>query len=189
MRKNRQNKRMLLTVAVILCLAFVGLFMVQVDRVSADGSGQVAPGTALQSESGVPTAQETGVIGAIVKMISALVVVIASVYLGIYLLKRLTQKRPGQNTKSDVLEVLQTTHLGPHKAISLVKVGKRSVLVGVTDSRISTLTELDEAETQEMYAQAPSQEAGDSFAGTLKNATGRLRSFTLRSKRTVLGNS
>ncbi len=189
MRKNKQNKRMLLTVAVILCLAFVGLFMVQVDKVSADGSSPVATATAQQSETGVTTAQETSVIGAIVKMISALVVVIASVYIGIFLLKKLTQKRSGQNTKSDVLEVLQTTHIGPHKAISLVKVGKRSVLVGVTDTQISTLTELDEVETQEVYAQAPSQEAGDSFAGTLKNATGRLRSFTLKSKRTVLEGS
>ena len=177
---------MLLTVAVILCLAVVGLFMIQVDKVSADGSNTAVSATAAQSEAGVTTAQETGVIGAIVKMISALVVVIVSVYVGIYLLKRLTQKRPGQNTKTDVLEILQTTHIGPHKAISLVKVGKRSVLVGVTDSQISTLTELDEVETQEVYAQAPSQEAGDNFAGTLKNATSRLRSFTLKSKQTVL---
>ncbi len=185
----KHNRRRLVTVSVILAAALAGLFMVNTEPVSADRSFDYSAAQASDpaANEALPTSPESGFTGAMVKMISALAVVVICVYVGLYLLKRLTGKRSGAALKNDVLEVLQTTHLGPRKTISLVKVGNRSVLVGVTEQQISTITELDSQETEEILAVEPAAEVKtDAFAGVLKNATSRIKSFGLTRKQTAL---
>jgi len=42
------------------------------------------------------------------------------------------------------VKVLETTHLTPRRAIHLIRVGDRKLLIGATDQTISLLTELDD---------------------------------------------
>ena len=183
------NRRRLLTVSEILAVALAGLFMVNTEPVSADRSFEynAAQASDPTDNAALGTSTQSSLTSAMVKMISALAVVVICVYVGLYLLKKLTGKRSGPALKSDVLEVLQTTHLGPRKTISLIKVGNRSVLVGVTEQQISTITELDPEETEEILAVEPAAEVKtDVFAGVLKSATSRIKSFGLTRKRTAL---
>ncbi len=191
LKNKRHNRRRMLTVSVVLAVALAGLFMVNTDPVSADRSfdaGVLETADPAATDALASSAQG-GLTGAVVKMISALIVVVICVYLGLYLLKKLTGKKSGVVLKSDVLEVLQTTHLGPRKTISLVKVGDRSVLVGVTEQQISTITELDQKETEAILVAEPAvEEKVDAFAGALKSATSRIKSLGLVRKQTALEN-
>lgn len=189
LKSKQQNRRRLITVGIVLAVALCGLFMVNTEQVSADRSFQTDNAQTLSpgGDPAVPTSARGSFTGAVVKMISALAVVVICVYFGLYLLKRLTGKRSGAGLKNDVLEVLQTTHLGPHKTISLVKIGNRAVLVGVTDQQISPITELDQRETEEILAVEPAAEKQtDAFAGVLKSATSRIKSLGLTRKQTAL---
>jgi len=189
LNSKRQNRRRIVTVSIVLAVALAGLFMVNTGQVSADRN--IDPG-ALQAagpsaEPSPATSAQGSFTGAMIKMVSALAVVVICVYVGLYLLKRLTGRRNGPGLKNDALEVLQTTHLGPRKTISLIKIGSRSVVVGVTEQQISTITELDQAETEEILAVEPAaEEKPDAFAGMLRSASSRIKNLGLTRKPTAL---
>ena len=94
MAKNKgQNRRTVIMTSIILLAAFVGLYVVKVGDVSADkmaisSSQTEVNATADQSTNQVDTPM-TVAAGSIVKMISALAVVIVCIYLGIFGLKRM----------------------------------------------------------------------------------------------------
>jgi len=185
----RHNRRRLLTVAIVLAVALAGLFMVNTDPVSAERGfeNSAVQTTNPAGQDVLATSAQSSLTSAVVKMISALAVVVICVYFGLYLLKKLTGRRSGPGLKNDVLEVLQTTHLGPRKTISLVKIGDRSVLVGVTEQHISTITELDQSETEAILEVEPTTaENADAFSGVLRSATSRIKSLGSLGKRAAL---
>ena len=183
---------------IMAAVALIGVTMIKVDPVRADKA--LADRAALvaqdagantataPAEAGTPpvTADRPGVGAAVLKMISALVVVIVAVYVGLYLLRRMMGRRATGALGVDALTVLQTTYVGQHKAISLVKVGNRSVLVGVTDSQISTLTELDQEETEEIMGQTAEPARSESFSKLLVGAADKLKMFGLKKKQAAL---
>ncbi len=195
MLKNRkQNRRLLIMLVAIVGLAIVGLFAINVQQAQADRNpvGQI---TDMESGSATPGSltdnakTESGVFGAMVKMVSALVLVLVAVYAGLYLLKRLMNRRHGGVSCEDALEVLKTVYLGPRKTVSLIKVADRSVLVGVTDHQVSMLTELDAEETARALAttsETPRAESFESFGHVLKTASAKIGRLNLRRKGTVL---
>lgn len=196
-RNNKQNRRMLITVVVILALAVTGLVFLQVDSIGATGaltaerdvSGVAGEndGTASSDDfNGVSNPAQPSVFSAVAKMLSALVVVVVLAYGALWALRRMMGRRYGGGIRKGALEVLQTTYVGPHKAISLVKVGQRSVLVGVTDNQISTLTELNTEETQEIIEAAVDTDRCESFSRVLSAASNKLKIFGLPRKRTAL---
>ena len=130
---------------------------------------------------------DSDVTGAIVKMVSALVIVIAVVYLGLYLLKKTMGKKYAGSSQG-ALEVLQTAYVGPHKSLSLVRVADRSVLVGVTESQISAITELTAEETERICGavESATAEKTDSFARLLSMAGDKLKSISLVRKQSAL---
>jgi flagellar protein FliO/FliZ len=181
-------------------LALVGLTMIKVDPAGAQAGSPVGRHSASISttqtggaESSAPGRadehngpEKPSVVAAIAKMISALAVVIAVVYGALYLLRKLMGRRYG-GANGGSLEVLQTTYVGPHKAISLVRVGRRSVLVGVTDNQISTLTELDSDETDEIVAQVDCRTAKtESFSRVFAGAVDKLKMVGLKKKQAAL---
>lgn len=201
MQKNSgYSRRVIITLVVMAALALVGVTMIKVDPAGAQsgsapgnsaspGSSQIgdaersAPGVADESDG----TSQPSVVTAVVKMISALAVVIAVVYGALYLLRKLMGRRYGGATGDGALEILQTTYIGPHKAISLVRVGRRSVLVGVTDNQISTLTELDPEETDEITTQAERRPVrGESFSRALSGAVVKLKAVGLKKKQAAL---
>jgi len=193
-KNNRQNRRLVVGVTLIVVAAIAGLLLTTEGQVSADrnlggSKAGVTTGSASGSASGPgETIGLAGgsVIGPIVKMFSALAIVVVIAYLALYLLKRLMGRRYGGSLTDDNVEVLQTTCIGPHKAISLVRVGNRSVLVGVTDSRISTLTELDATETSEILSNVRATGNRERFAGIFAAATTKLKEISTGKKRAAL---
>ena len=190
MRRNKKNSRRLIVMVVLLAiLSLAGLSLIKVGNASADGTGAI-DGTsmsetakaeaALADAKPVTADSEPGVYSAVGKMLAALGVVILVAYGALYVLRRMMGKRYGGGAGSGALEVLQTTHVGPHKTISLVRVGQRSVLVGVTDQQIATLTELDIQETEEIVMAAERPESNDGFASLLAAAADRLKTVGLK---------
>jgi len=179
-------------------LLLVGVTMMKVDSADAqrelsesnnaavtdNGSGaQSDPQPSVEPAEQI---QNPGIVSAVVKMVSALALVIALVYGALYMLRRLMGRRLKGSGGNGSLEVLETTYVGQHKAISLVRVGQRSVLVGVTDSQITTLTELDIEETEEILGASTHPAKTEPFSGALSGAVERLKTFGLRKKRAVL---
>lgn len=113
-------------------------------------------------------------------MLSALVIVIACIYLGIYLLKKLMGRKYGGYSKDNLLQVIETTYVGPKKTVSLVRVADKAVLIGVTDNTISVLTELDEAKTAEIMPAVAAEESREPFSRFLTSASVRLKEFRLK---------
>jgi len=191
-RNSSHNRRMIITVVVIVAVALGGLTMMNVDPVRADrntvGSETNPATTMTAAETGpaVPTEAEPSLMAALAKMISALAIVSAVVYGALYALRKLMGRKYGANGANGSLEVLQTTYVGQHKTISLVRVGERSVLVGVTDQQITTLTELDVDETMALTQQVERPVQNDSFSRVLSTATGKLKLFGLNKKRAAL---
>lgn len=187
---------MVITIGTIICVAIFGLFVINVDPAGAD-RGIVPTSSGSESVSGTSETSSTSsilpdsdVTGAILKMVSALVIVIVAVYAGLYLLRKAMGKKYA-GTASDALEVLQTTYVGQNKAISLVRVADRSVLVGVTESQISAITELSVEETERIRATVGSTAANapsESFARLLNMASEKLKGLAAIKKQAALDN-
>jgi flagellar protein FliO/FliZ len=174
---------------VIVCIALAGLTTINVDPAGASGSSAGnATTTVAEHEAGPPIAggEQPSVAAAVAKMVSALALVILVAYAALYGLKKMMNRRYGGGRNGGSLEVMQSTFVGPHKQVSLVRVGKRAVLVGITDHQITTLTELDPEETEEFVGQAGEAVQHESFAERLNLASEKLKNFGLRKKRAVL---
>lgn len=183
-----QNRRTIIGLVVIVTVALIGLTMIKVDpagAVNAKALGQ----TALQADEAAPPVaggEQPGVASAVAKMISALALVILVAYGALYGLKKLMNRRYGGGGRNDSLEVLQSTFVGPHKQVSLVRVGQRSVLIGITEQQITTLTELDVEETEEFLGQVAPEAPAESFASRLTQATSKMKVFGLKKKQAAL---
>ncbi|MBN1211357.1 MAG: flagellar biosynthetic protein FliO [candidate division Zixibacteria bacterium] len=192
-RNKKQNRRMIITVALVLAAAFTGLFVINVDRVDADKS--TAANTLSQAadndrnvESDEKSLYNGGSLAlSTFRMISALVVVLVCIYLGVYLLKKLMGRRKIGSGRDNLLQVLETTYVGPKKTVSLVRVADRSVLIGVTDNQISILTELNAEETSAI-TDATDENESEGFNRLLKTACDRVKKLHLKRNRAVLEN-
>jgi flagellar protein FliO/FliZ len=161
--------------------------MLDIDTVSAGRSASKSQSLAASDATG-PGANETsgddgtGLLSALVKMISALVVVVVCIYGGMWLLGRISGRGKYGGGSNRNLEVIETTYVGPKKTVSLVRVGERAVLVGVTDSQVNVLTELDEDETAKVVSRPAEQAARKSFKPLLTAAFGRLKEISPQHK-------
>ena len=137
---------------------------------------QAAP-AATSTPAYQPMIDSSTATSSIIKMITALGVVIVCIYVGIWLLKKLTNRRHSSGRKAFMLEVLETAYIDPKKSLSLVRVADRSVLIGVTDNQISVLTELDTELTKAAMEAASKGTQGESFSTMLKSATQKIAGF------------
>ena len=116
-----------------------------------------------------------GATGLVMRMLLSLTVVIALIWGATRLLRRLSGDGASNSSKSHV-RVLDRTYIAPKKAVYVINIGNRSLALGVTDSQISTLAELDNAETLAAY---PGKKTGGSatpFAGLLKEVRNKFSS-------------
>jgi flagellar biogenesis protein FliO len=183
MNNGMKKRRLIPGVIVLLLAAFIGLFAINIDQVAAEkGQDKVHPPmTAGTTEEATAESFDVGVpVGSIVKMVSALVIVVFCIYIGLLLLKRLMNSRYRGKGRDDLLEVIHTTYVGPKKMVSLVRVADRSVLVGITDQSISMLTELDAEETAEVLTEEPRDQSAVDFSGVLRSAGDKIKSFRLK---------
>jgi len=152
------RRKTTLSTAIIIALALAGLVVVNVGQ--GDAAVQMVKGTSQSTVEEGPEAPFDGsAYGALARMVAALAVVIACIYVGVYLLKKLGKGKLGRKSGGDLLEVIETTHLGPKRMISLVRVADKAVLVGVGESQMTLLTELDPDQTAVALSSPPKDAA------------------------------
>jgi flagellar biogenesis protein FliO len=61
-------------------------------------------------------------------------------------MRRFSDVKPGGAGGGDLVEVLGRSYIAPKKAVYVLRVGDRALAVGVTESAITPLTDLDLAE-------------------------------------------
>lgn len=190
LRNKKQNRRLALFVVLVAGVAITGLFVINVEQVNADKTlSELTAGSATEvvTDSEVSVMPEGDVVMALIKMVSALLIVIGMVYGALFLLRRMMGRKNGCNANGDILEVLQTTFVGQNKAISLVKIANRSVLVGVTDHQVTLLSELSAAETEEILASTQTEKAQqETFAGMLAKSMTKIKQMGLSKAGTAL---
>jgi flagellar biosynthetic protein FliO len=173
-------KNRVITTAVILAVALVGLVILQstpTDAVNQSALEALEQPTATDQPVDADYGFEGGVMPAIGKMIAALVVVIVAIYVGVYLLRRFMngqRKRAGQGS---LLEVIETSHLAPKRSLALVRVADKAVLIGMGETGMTMLTELDPDQTA-VALSPPSEEtigAPQGFGGMVQKAMTSLR--------------
>ncbi len=146
-----------ITVLVIIALAFCGLLFINSNEVTAENNSQILESLSKDKGNILPGKEGSSSYSAVLKMISALVIVIACIYLSMLLIKKGLGKKFSSNKEINVLEVLETTYLAPKKSVSLLRVADKSVLIGITDNQISVLTELGVEETAKLTAGVSTQ--------------------------------
>ncbi len=184
MPTNSNNmRRRLVTVAIILAVAIAGLVFINTDPVSAERASTETPVPITLEElsgGGSVTGGSLTAASSLLKILSALVIVVACIYGGVYVLKRFMNRRNKSRNGQQLLEVLETTYVGPKRTVSLIRVGNKTVLVGVTESNISALTEFTAEETETIVAIEPAQQLeADGFRGAIAVASQKLKEIGL----------
>jgi flagellar protein FliO/FliZ len=111
-------------------------------------------------------------------MIAALALVLACIYGCVFLIKRFGVNRAGLSRDKRMLEVIDSISVGPKKMIAVVRVGERAVVVGITESGMTSLTELDKEELPETVKSTGAAQHAHrpSFSGLLDSMMNRSRS-------------
>jgi flagellar biosynthetic protein FliO len=190
---SKKSKRTLLVIIIILIVS-TGFIAAKFGVVSADGGmvnsddklagslnqNAVEKATSLQSVQG-----DESITLALIKLLAALIVVVVGIYGFLLLLRRMMGQKFSGNRKSNLLEVIETTYVAQKKSVSLVKFADRSVLIGVGESGISVLAELDELTTSEMLAKTDlNEKAATGFKHFLSEARVKLTGLNLKTLKT-----
>jgi flagellar biosynthetic protein FliO len=124
----------------LLGLGVIAGLFVLLSIISTSATGQ-AGRQSTESPEGAPN---PGMGSMAFKVIGSVLLVIGVLYAGMYALRTVAGRRGSGGLGSGAISVLHRTHIAPKKAIYVVKVGKKAMVVGVTDSQISHLSDLSE---------------------------------------------
>ena len=129
-----------------------------------------------ESETGEQSAEIPSLTESVLPSLSrigiSLVIIVAIIYLTVFLLRKLSGNRLG-GRKGTAIQIIEQTYLAPKKSVCLLKLADRAVLVGITDTNINLLTEL-EWDSLPQEAIDKSRSLHKSFPGFLNEAAGRL---------------
>lgn len=184
-KKLKHNKRSQLIVAGIIILALFGALIINTERVTADNSQaltQDANVVEAQSTEDVLKGYTSSALPSMFKLVGALIVVIGCIYLGLFLLRKMMGRKYSGNRSNNIMEVLETTYIGPKKTVSLIRVANKSVLVGSTETQISVLTELDSQTTEEILAGISTEEEQENFKNMFTVASMKLKELSFSKK-------
>ena len=87
-----------------------------------------------------------GFTGSVIKMVTALGIVLSLLFAIVYLAKKYLGNRIGLTGQDQKIRVVTSTYLGPKKSIALVEVAGEKIVVGVTATHISMLTKVGREE-------------------------------------------
>lgn len=168
-----RGKYIIWPVLLMMCLA-----LMPVGRADDEAGNQTVPSTTMSQESEtdkepaeIPSLTES-VLPSLTRIAISLVVIIGIIYLTVFLLRKLSGNRLG-GSKGTAIQIIEQTYLAPKKSVCLLKLADRAVLVGITDTSINLLTELDwDSLPQEAIGKSRSLQKG--FPGFLNEAAGRL---------------
>jgi len=103
------------------------------------------------------------------QLAGALVFVLALIWGTTWLARRLMKGRFGGGAE-DHMRVLERLHLAPKKSVEIVAVGKRVLVLGVTENQIGLLTELESGDLSQPGTQP-------TLSGSTRQTAGRQRAL------------
>jgi flagellar biogenesis protein FliO len=120
---------------------------------------EVLPDGLLASENETEPlkAPEFGTGGMALKVIGSVAFVIGILYVGMHAIRTLSRRGVRGGVRQDAISVLHKRHIAPKKAIYVVKVAGRVMVVGVTDSQINHLADLSPEEFESIKVAEPTK--------------------------------
>ncbi|UCD94035.1 MAG: flagellar biosynthetic protein FliO [Candidatus Zixiibacteriota bacterium] len=180
---NRKNTKTVIVIVVLL-LVFSGVVISRIGNVSATGNDPPAE-PKVAGDQGETDAQagkavfEESVVFSLAKLLGALVIVVAGIYGFLYVLRRMMGQKFSGNRRDNLIEVLETAYVAQKKTVSLVRFHDRAVLIGVGESGINALAELNPEETARIMADFSNEKSAPGFKGVLKDARSKLMSLNM----------
>jgi flagellar biosynthetic protein FliO len=176
------------TLAIILAVLILGLLMVtRFGHVTA-GPSDTTKSYLVQTDSTAMAAGTTdpadkradneSVLISMAKLVGALIVVVGAIYAFLFILRKMMGSKLSSNRGNRNLEVLETTYVAQKKSVSLVRFSDRAVLIGITESGITPLAELDGDETARVLAAANAEKSSAGFRNVLSEAKERFKVFS-----------
>ncbi|MBT7259946.1 MAG: flagellar biosynthetic protein FliO, partial [Desulfobacula sp.] len=104
-----------------------------------------------------------------------LAVTVGAIVFASYLFKKIMNKSGVKINDSELIKILSVKYLGPKNSIMLINVSEHMMVIGVTSSKISLLTEIVDSESLEQLKgiqdnQGKSAPFSDYLKGLLKGA-------------------
>ena len=105
----------------------------------------------------------------LLKIISALAAMVGVMIVAAYLFQKIVKKGGGGINDRELIKILSSKYLGPKSSIMLIDVLGNVMVIGVSSSNISLLTEIVDSESLEQLKEVQEQKGKSlSFSGYLK---------------------
>ena len=108
------------------------------------------------------------------KMVAALGVVLGGLFVVYYFTRRMTRS-DGAGTRDKLIRVLANKFIGVKKNICMVEVPGSILILGVTNDRITLLSEIDDEKILERIAHAENTGLAPTFADHLNKLVSRVK--------------
>jgi flagellar biogenesis protein FliO len=132
-----------------------------VEAVSLSDTGLLPDRLEVSGEGTTPANEPTmGLGGMTLKVIGSVAFVIGILYIGMHVMRAMSRRGVGGAVKQDAISVMHKKYIAPKKAIYVVKIAERAMVVGVTDSQINHLADLTQEELDAIKVIEP-KKSGD----------------------------
>lgn len=159
----------LLALLLILLLEQHGVILAQEDRNESEPKSQFL----LRREASPPRPPEIGFL-AFVRLFVALIIILGMIYAAVYVMRRFWARQTTQPSSSNLFSVLGRLHLGPKKAIYMIEIPGRILIIGVTESRMEMLGEITDQDEIELIKSSAGDITPLPFLSHLKRWSNRI---------------
>jgi flagellar biosynthetic protein FliO len=183
---SKKSKRTLIIILVIIIVS--ASFMAAKFGVVSANSPEESSGLykANPEKNQSPMAETGSITTALIKLLGALIVVVAGIYGFLLLLRKMMGRKFSGNRNNNLLEVIETTYVAQKKTVSLVRFADRAVLIGIGENNISVLAEMDEEETANILANAfVERDTAAGFKNFLSEARTKIMGLNMKGARVL----
>jgi flagellar biosynthetic protein FliO len=110
----------------------------------------------------------------VLKMITALVIVLGGLFIVFYFLRRILKREVGGSSEK-LIRVLASSYIGVKKNISLIEVPGSILVLGVTSDNICLLTKIEDEEILNRFKRSEEKKRSTSFSDQLNKLCSRSR--------------
>lgn len=112
----------------------------------------------------------------VLKMITALVIVLGGLFIVFYFLRRILKREVGGSSEK-LIRVLASSYIGAKKNISLIEVPGSILVLGVTSDNICLLTKIEDEEILNRFKRPEEKKRSTSFSDQLNKLCSRSRNI------------
>jgi flagellar biosynthetic protein FliO len=141
MKYLRQFAKQRKTLVVLACL-LGGVILLSFFPDAGRVSGEV------EAAGPAPTVTGPNMTALSVKLIGSVALVVGLLYAAMYAVRRFGPGFKLGGIRQNAISVLHKRHIAPKKAVYILKIGRRAMVVGVTDSQINHLADLTDEDLE-----------------------------------------